>query len=167
MVDINTNKGITTVDETDKKIIRLMAGDFPLVEEPYKKLAVQVGLTEEELLTRIQNMVATKKIRKMGAVLRHGRVGFAANALCVWQVPKEAVERVALNMSQHPAVSHCYERIAAPDWPYNLYTMIHAHSRAECEAVAEQLGKDNALTVGQMLYSRREWKKVGLNYFAE
>ena len=72
------------ISELDRKIVRLLQGDFPLVAEPYKVLAAEIGITEEQLLARIAAMREEKKIRKMGAVLRHREVGFTANCLCVW-----------------------------------------------------------------------------------
>lgn len=64
------------VDALDRKIIRLLQGQFPLVAEPYKALAAKIGISEEEFLQRVERMIAEKKIRKMGAVLRHREVGF-------------------------------------------------------------------------------------------
>ena len=106
-------------------------------------------------------------IRKMGAVLRHREVGFSANVLCAWAVPPERLDEVAKAMATSVSVSHCYDRNVAPGWPYNLYTMIHAHSRAECEQIAECLGKENHVSGRVMLYSKKEWKKTSMQYFQE
>ena len=83
------------ISALDKKIIRLLQGEFPLVAEPYKMLAEKIGITEEDLLARIASMREEKKIRKVGAVLRHREVGFTANALCVWDVPDAQMDEVA------------------------------------------------------------------------
>ena len=155
------------LSDLDKKIIRALQGDFPLVEEPYKALAEQVGISEEEFLKRVRILSEKKCIRKMGAVLRHREVGFSANVLCAWEVPEARLEQVALAMSAHPAVSHCYDRTTAPGWPYNLYTMIHARSRQECEQIADMLGKANGIGNRAMLYSKKEWKKTSMKYFCE
>ena len=114
------------ISALDKKIIRLLQGEFPLVAEPYKMLAEKIGITEEDLLARIASMREEKKIRKVGAVLRHREVGFTANALCVWDVPDAQMDEVAHHMAEHPRVSHCYDRNRSEDWHYNLYTMIMA-----------------------------------------
>lgn len=155
------------LDELDKKIIRAMQGDFPLVEEPYKLLAEQIGITEEELLRRLKSYKKSGKIRKMGAVLRHRQVGYSANVLCAWLVPPERLDEVAHGMAACPAVSHCYDRNMYPEWPYNVYTMIHAHSRGECEKIAAELAKKYGLTERKMLYSVKEWKKTSMRYFRE
>ena len=153
--------------ELDKRIVRVLQGDFPLVAEPYKTLAEQVGVSEEIFLERVKAMQATKKIRKMGAVLRHREVGFTANVLVAWEVPADRLDEIARQMAASPSVSHCYDRNTAPNWPYNLYTMVHGHSREECEQVVADLGKACHVSNHVMLYSRREWKKTAMPYFME
>lgn len=151
----------------DKNVIRALQGDFPLVPEPYKELAARAGVTEDVFLARVRELSEKKMIRKMGAVLRHREIGFAANALCAWEVPADRLDDVAKSMAASPSISHCYDRNTAPGWPYNLYTMIHSHSRAECESIADQLGKENHIENRVMLYSKKEWKKTSMKYFSE
>ncbi len=153
--------------ERDKEIIKALQEDFPLCEEPYKVLAQRVGISEEEFLKRVRELVEEKKIRKMGAVLRHREVGFNANALCAWQVPPEKLDDIAQVMSSHVAVSHCYDRTPAPNWNYNLYTMIHAKTRDECEQIINELSTIAGVNNYKILYTKREWKKTGMKYFCE
>ena len=155
------------ISQQDKAVIRVLQDEFPLVEEPYKELAAKVGMSETEFLERVRRLTEEKKIRKMGAVLRHREVGFSANVLCVWEVPEERLDEIAMYMSRHPAVSHCYDRTTAEGWPYNLYTMIHAHSREECERIAEELEQATGISDRLMLYSKKEWKKTSMKYFDE
>ena len=155
------------IEELDRKIIRLLQGEFPLVAEPYKVLAEEIGITEEALLARIETMREEKKIRKMGAVLRHREVGFTSNCLCVWNVPDERVDEVGGRMAEHPRVSHCYDRNRTPDWPYNLYTMIHGYSREECEVIAAELAATAGIEGGCMLYTKKEGKEASMRYFLE
>lgn len=155
------------MDAVDKKIIRAMQDEFPLVAEPYKEIAERIGVTESELLKRLQGYKENGQIRKMGAVLRHREVGFAANVLCAWEVPANRLAEIAAKMAESPAVSHCYDRNTMPDWPYNVYTMIHGHSREECEAIAAKLAAENQLTNRAMLFSVKEWKKTSMRYFTE
>lgn len=155
------------MDALDKRIVRAMQEEFPLVDAPYREIAARVGVSEAELLARLKHFRREGKIRKMGAVLRHREVGYAANALGAWIVPEERVAEVAARMAAHPAVSHCYDRVTAPQWPYNVYTMLHGHSRGECAAIAAQLAAENGLESCAMLYSVREWKKASMRYFEE
>ena len=155
------------LDEIDKKIIRAMQGDFPLVEEPYKEIAAIVGVEEAELLRRLCRLKENGQIRKMGAVLQHRAAGFTANVLCAWVVPPARMDAVARCMCENPAVSHCYDRDTAEDWPYNVYTMIHAKSRTECEEIADAIAAACDLSERVMLYSVKEWKKTSMRYFCE
>ena len=155
------------VDALDRKIIRLLQGQFPLVAEPYKALAAKIGISEETFLQRVERMIAEKKIRKMGAVLRHREVGFTSNCLCVWNVPDARVDEVARRMAQHERVSHCYDRNRTEDWHYNVYTMIHGFSREECEKIAEELAAATGIEDRAMLYTKKEWKKTSMQYFVE
>ena len=155
------------VSDLDKKIVRAMQGDFPLVAEPYKQIAAEVGISEEELLERIAQYKKDGTIRKLGAVLKHREVGFASNVLCVWLVPEDRLDEVAEKMCSHMAVTHCYDRNTNDDWPYNLYTMIHGNSRENCDSIAEELAKECGVSERVMLYTGKEWKKTSMRYFCE
>lgn len=156
-----------TLTLRDKQIIKALQEDFPLCEEPYKVLAQRVGISEEEFLQRVRELIAEKKIRKMGAVLRHREVGFKANALCAWHVPPDSLDTIAQVMISNAAVSHCYDRTPAPNWNYNLYTMIHAKTRDECEKIIGELSNLSGITDYKILYTKKEWKKTGMKYFCE
>lgn len=155
------------LDNLDKKIIAVLQSDFPLVPEPYRALAKKIGISEQELLARLANYRQSGWLRKMGAVLRHREVGYAANALCVWKVPETRLTEVGQLMSGYRAVTHCYSRISQPEWPYNFYTMLHAHTREECRTLADTLAKAARLDHYVLLFSTREWKKTSMHYFPE
>lgn len=155
------------LEELDKRIIAAMQDDFPLYERPYREIAGKIGISEEELIARLGRYRELGCIRKMGAVLRHREVGFLANALCAWNVPADKLEEAGLTMSADPAVTHCYAREARPDWPYNLYIMLHAHTREECRAQAAKLSQAAGITDYIMLFSTKEWKKSNVRYFRE
>ena len=157
----------TDISARDKAVIRALQGDFPLCEEPYKVLAEQAGMSEQEFIDCVRELSEEKKIRKMGAVLRHREAGFVANALCAWSVPPEKLDEVAKVMANNPAVSHCYDRNTAPNWNYNLYTMVHAKSREECERIVKSLATSTGIEQFQILYSKKEWKKTSMKYFCE
>ena len=163
----NSISSETNLTAPDKKIIQVLQEDFPLCEEPYKILAEKAGVDEEEFLQRVKDFLNENKIRKLGAVLQHRTAGFKSNALCAWEVPPEKLSEIAEIMSAHSAVSHCYDRNSAPNWNYNLYTMIHAKSREECDAIIAELSKLTGITNFQALYSKKEWKKTSMKYFAE
>ena len=126
------------LDTLDKKIIAIMQEDFPLVAEPYREIADRLNISEEELLIRLDNYRKSGKIRKIGAVLRHREVGYAANALCAWIVPEERIQEVGEMFAKVAVVTHCYARVTQPGWPYNFYTMLHGNTREQCNDLASQ-----------------------------
>jgi len=153
------------VDALTKKIVSALQGDIPLVREPYRQLARELGISEGELLERLSRMKSDGLLRRVAAVLRHRRVGFVANAMVAWRVPEEEVEDAGQAMASFPEASHVYRRPAFPDWPYNIYTMIHGTSREECEEVVEKMSSVTGIGDCVVLYSTREFKKTSMDYF--
>lgn len=155
------------LDELDKKIISAMQDEFPLVLEPYREIADKIGISEQELLDRLERYKKSGQIRKMGAVLRHREVGYSANALCAWLVPESRNEEVGRLMASKSEITHCYTRLEQPGWRYNFYTMIHGHNRQECQDFAAKLAQEAGLADYIMLFSTKEWKKTSMKYFRE
>jgi len=155
------------LDDLDKRIIVIMQEEFPLVAEPYLEIAERLGISEDELLKRLKGYQQSGKIRKMGAVLRHREVGYAANALCAWIVPEERIAEIGQLLAKDAVVSHCYARISQPGWPYNFYTMLHAHNREQCNVIVQDIAERIGLQEYIMLFSTREWKKISMQYFKD
>lgn len=155
------------MDSLTRAIVRKLQGDLPLVREPYKQIAEELGILEEELFGKIRELKEKKALRRISGVLYHRALGFKANAMVVWQVPEENIREAAEYMAAQPAVSHCYEREMQPKWPYNLYTMLHAQNFEACEAHIKDLAKVTGISQYQALYSTRELKKSSMKYFME
>lgn len=154
-----------TIDETDRRIIKATQGGLPLVAEPYGAIADDLGLTSVEVMERMERMLASGVIRRMGAVPNHYKLGVRSNAMTVWDVVDDAIAAAGREIGALGFVSHCYHRPRhLPDWPYNLFAMVHGRSRQETEAQAEII----AATLGsrsranEILYSTRILKKTGL-----
>lgn len=154
-------------DSLDKAIIAAMQQDLPLTPEPYREIADSLGISQELLLAKLQSFHETGKIRKLGAVLRHRKVGFNANALCAWVVPPDRLDEVGAKMAAEPFITHCYARAAYPGWPYTLYTMLHSYSRMACDAIARGLASKVGIENYVLMYSTKEWKKTSMRYFNE
>lgn len=149
----------------DERIVRATQAGLPLTAEPYAALASEIGITEGELVAHLKAMLADGRIRRIGAVPNHYALGYAANAMSVWNVADAQVDRLGAAVGALAFVSHCYRRPRRlPDWPYNLFAMVHGRDRAETErhvqAIRETLG--NALQGFDTLYSVRILKKTGL-----
>jgi DNA-binding Lrp family transcriptional regulator len=149
----------------EERIVRATQAGLPLVAQPYAEIARQLGVSEEDVLSRLQSMLAEGRIRRIGAVPNHYALGYAANAMSVWDVADEAVEERGRAVGALEFVSHCYRRPRRlPEWPYNLFAMVHGRSREETgrkvQAIRDLLG--GTLRAHDVLYSRRILKKTGL-----
>jgi DNA-binding Lrp family transcriptional regulator len=152
-------------DEIDRRIIRATQSGLPLTPRPYHSLAEQLGLAPEEVMQRLRVMCEHGVIRRIGVVPNHYRLGYRANGMTVWDVPDEAVDRLGEQVGALASVSHCYQRPRqGPEWPYNLFAMVHGRTRAEVEGeaarIAAILGPQNR--GHSILYSTRILKKTGL-----
>ncbi len=154
------------LDSVDKELIHLLSGDLGASLTPYAEAAAVLGISEKELLTRLEGYQKEGLLRRLGATLWHQRSGFAANALLVFAVAAELTEEYGRKLAANPVVSHCYERQTAPGWPYNLYAMIHAKNRKEMLEIANNLAEQLNSPQWHILESQREFKKTSLRYFS-
>lgn len=151
--------------ELDQKIIARLQGDLPLEAEPFSAIAADVGVTEDALLQKINAYLEAGVMRRLGTILRHHKAGYNANAMCGWAVPDELVEKVGPVMAEFREASHVYLRPTYPDWPYNLFTMLHGKSPQDLERVAAEISQRTGITDYKLLYSTREFKKTSMKYF--
>ncbi|MEE8400105.1 MAG: Lrp/AsnC family transcriptional regulator [Desulfobacterales bacterium] len=151
--------------ELQKQIIAEFQGDMPIAERPYLIIAKRLGITEETLLETLREFCEEGIIRRFGATLRHQKSGYTANAMTAWMVDEDRVEFVGEQMASFAQVSHCYRRNPTPEWPYNLYTMIHGMSEESCRETAGKISEETSVTSYTVLFSRRELKKTSMVYF--
>lgn len=151
--------------ELDKKIIASIQGDIPITERPYLEIAENLGISEGLLLERLEKLRDEGVIRRFGATLRHQKSGYEANAMVAWQVDEADIDSVGERMAAFREVSHCYRRNPQNDWPYNLYTMIHAKDEAACREIARSISKETSIDNYILLFSREELKKTSMEYF--
>ncbi len=151
----------------EKAIVRRFQEELPLVPQPYKFIADELGISEQELINKIKELRERKILRRIGAILHHRTIGFKANAMVVWSVPIDRIREVADIMISFPQVSHCYERKSLPNWSYNIYTMIHSESFHKCEDIILNISKASSVDKYDVLYSTRELKKNSMKYFVD
>ena len=151
--------------DLEKKIIASIQEDMAITERPYLEISEKVGITEEELLENLQSLCERGIIRRFGATLRHQKTGFTANAMAAWQVDEKRVEEVGDRLASFKQVSHCYRRNPTKDWPFNLYTMIHANDEESCRQTACNMSQETGIENYSLLFSRKELKKKSMVYF--
>ena len=137
--------------------------DFPLTERPYREMAARAGVSEEELLHRLKELRKNGTIRRVAAVLYHRKMSYTHNAMVVWKVEEEDVERIGGILASFPEVSHCYERETAGFWDYTIYTMVHGRNMDECKDAVRRMSEKSGIKEYEMFLSKREFKKTSLS----
>ena len=153
------------IDAIDRQIIQATQTGLPLVAEPYQAVAEQLGLSANEVMQRMERMQQDGVIRRIAAVPNHYQLGYRYNGMTVWDVDDKFVDTLGQRVAELPFVSHCYQRPRhLPDWPYNLFAMVHGKTEQDAErqaaTIAELLG-DYARS-HEVLYSTKILKKTGL-----
>lgn len=155
------------LSDLDLALIAALADGLPLVSHPYRALGAGIGLGEDEVIGRIAAMRDSGIIRRFGIIVRHHELGFRANAMSVWDIPDEMVSDLGRRLGDAPEVTLCYRRPRRlPDWPYNLFCMIHGRDRESVEALIA--GLVQRLGLGSyahaVLFSTRRFKQTGARY---
>jgi len=153
--------------EDDKQFIRELQKDMDIIDEPFVKAANNLGITEKELFEKMKYYENIGVMRRFAAILRHRQVGFTANGMIVWKVPKDRITEVGESLGSFPQVSHCYERPTYPDWPYNVFSMIHCKTQDEAKEMAHTIQNQINVDDYHILFSSREFKKTRVEYFVE
>ncbi len=157
------------VQETalDRRLLAVIQQGLPLCPQPYAAVAETLGLSESEVIARIERLLARGTIKRLGVVVRHRELGYAANAMVVWALPEERVAEVGQRLGRLACVTLSYRRPARPpDWPYTLFTMIHGRDRATVLAQVESIKREQGLAAVEsaVLFSGRCFKQRGAHY---
>jgi siroheme decarboxylase len=155
---------MTAIDATDRRIIAATQGGLPLTPAPFAEVAGWLGLTEAEVINRMDTMQKSAVIRRVALAPNHYALGLVANGMSVWDIKDDVAVTLGARVGALDFVSHCYLRPRRPGWPYNLFAMIHGHSRDEVEVLRARIadGLGAACRAQDILYSTRILKKTGL-----
>jgi DNA-binding Lrp family transcriptional regulator len=153
--------------EEDVATIRATQGKMPVVSEPYAPAAERLGVSQEEVLRRLESLRERNALRRVAAILFHRRAGFSANGMGVWAVPDEQILETGRRMAAFRGISHCYQRPTYADWPYSVFTMAHGRSKEECDAILDSIAEQEGITERATLYSSTEFKKIRMLYFTD
>ena len=161
------NAARPSLESADYALTSALEGGLMLTPRPYAMLAAELGIGEESVLARLARLLALGIIRRFGVVVRHRELGYAANAMVVWDVPDATVSEVGRLLAKQSAVTLCYRRPRRlPEWCYNLFSMVHGQDRqavvAEIERIRKELGLEHLPC--QPLFSRRRFKQCGARY---
>lgn len=155
-------KGLT---QKEIALVRRCQENIPITEDPFGDIAKELNVDEEWLYSTLRKWREDKVLRRFTTILFHQNAGYDANGMSVWQVPEERIEEVGIRMASFSEVSHCYHRPELPNWPYNVYGMLHGKSKDEVHQIAEKISKKIDIPKYSILFSEREFKKSSMKYF--
>ncbi|MDD4579828.1 MAG: Lrp/AsnC family transcriptional regulator [Methanothrix sp.] len=148
------------MDQRDLELLKVAQDGVLFTERPYQILGEMVGMSEQEVVDRLRALQDEGIIRRFAATIGHRALGIVANAMIAWRAPSEDIERAGELLGSVDEVTHCYERATTPDWPYNLYTMVHSTSKEDCLDRARRLSQLSGITEYRVLFSEFEYKKT-------
>lgn len=152
------------ISDIEARILAVLQEGFPRSRSPYKDMAGKSGVDTKQLLAVLENWKRQGKLRRMGAIVNHYKVGLSGGAMVAWLVEPERVEQTGTIMAGFQEVSHAYERQTSENWPYNIYTMIHAPDIRELERIVECMSRACGVSTYRILATEKELKKVPPTY---
>lgn len=153
--------------EHEARLIEALQRGLPLVPRPYAALAARVGLSETGVIALIQSLQSQGVIKRFGVIVRHHELGYRANAMVVWNVSDDQVTELGARIARLDYVTLCYRRARSlPQWPYNLYCMIHGRDRMRVRERISELIDTCGLRGApyEVLFSCRRFKQRGARY---
>ncbi len=153
--------------QLDHQIVLATQAGLPLDPQPYHRIAEQLGVEASLVQERMKKMLGDGRIRRIAAVPNHYKLGMVANGMSVWNVLDEQVDSLGEKIGALNSVSHCYRRPRRlPEWPYNLFAMVHGKNRDEVEQQVEIIAQmlADADQGHEILFSTRILKKTGMRF---
>jgi DNA-binding Lrp family transcriptional regulator len=155
------------LSDLEIRILGVLQKGFPITRTPYQDMAREIGIETAELLEILKRWREEGKLRRIGAVVSHVKVGLAAGAMVVWQVEPDRIEKAGRVLAGFPQVSHAYERPSSETWPYNLYTMVHGADDKEVDETVRAMSRACGIDTYCKLQTLRELKKVPPTYIKD
>ncbi len=121
------------LSDQDRKLLNKIQKNFPLHPEPFKLLAEELAISEQEILLRLQELESQQAISRFGAVFNHHRVG--SSTLAALAVPEQEIEEVAAFVNTFVEVNHNYQR----EHDYNLWFVVNATDQSGVERVLDKI----------------------------
>jgi DNA-binding Lrp family transcriptional regulator len=151
-------------DTIQRRILQMVQDDLPDSPVPFAVIAESLGVDEQYVLQFLRGLKKDGSIRRFGATLRHQEAGYGCNVMVAWRVDED-MERISRIMTERSEITHCYQRASCPEWPFNLYTMVHGKSSEDCRRVIRELREATGIESFEMLFSAGELKKTSMRYF--
>ena len=155
------------LSDIEQKILAALQHGLPDSQNPFKDTAQNIGIETEQLLEILKEWKKQGKIRRIGAIVNHFKVGLGGGAMVVWQVEAERTEEVGKMLAEFEQVSHAYERHTNENWPYSLYTMVHGKNDEDVQQTVQRMSKACGISNYRILVTEKELKKVPPTYITQ
>ena len=133
------------MDTTDRNIINNLQGGFPLSEHPYAEAAAKLGLTEDELIQRLDDLLEKGALSRFAPMYHAERLG-GALTLAAMKIPSQDFDRVAQIVNSFPEVAHNYER----EHEFNMWFVLATETPQRINEVISEIEKATAYPVYNM-----------------
>lgn len=143
----------------DKKILSVLQEPLEFESEPFSSYERKLGMSTEQVINTIKEFIRRGIIRRFAGIVKHNRAGYTVNAICAFQIDNDTCDEAGEKLSAFPFITHCYRRTSYPDWPYNLYAMVHARSEAEFEENIKKCKSAVEFKAATVLPTVKEYKK--------
>jgi len=153
------------LDSRTISLVRITQEDLPRIPRPFDRWGEPLGMSGQEIIAWLKEGLKDGFIRRFAGLVRHVKAGFRGNVMVAWQVPADRLEEIGCSLAREKKITHCYERQTYPDWPYNLYTMIHARNEEEALDYVKELAARHKPQSFLPLRTLKEFKKVRLKLF--
>lgn len=148
---------------TDKELIDLVAGGLKIEAEPFKSVAESLGISEDEIIERIKNLIAEGKVKRFAASVRHQPMGYDYNAMILVRTDEANLDRVGSEISGIEKVSHCYQRAHPDGDPWCVYVMVHEQEKGRLDQTIEKIRNTAGVKEIEVCSSLIELKKTSLS----
>jgi len=152
------------ISDIERRILAVLQEGFPRSQTPYKDMAELVGIDTKRLLAVLDNWKREGKLRRIGSIVDHLKMGLSGGAMIAWRVEPERIEQVGTTLAGFKEISHAYERKTAENWPYNLYTMVHGVDIQEVEQIVKRMSRACKVSDYRILITQKELKKIPPTY---
>ncbi len=129
------------MDQLAKQLIDNFQRDLPICSRPYQAMAEKLGISEEEVITCLQQLSDEKVLSRVGPVFDHSKAG--GSTLAALTVPPEKLEEIAELVNQYAEVNHNYSR----EHDYNLWFVITTCCKHQVDAVLKEIEEKTGLEV--------------------
>lgn len=130
------------LDETDRVLINMLQGDFPLVRNPFADVGVRLGIDERQVIDRLQRLLDQRVLTRFGPMFQIERIG-GAFCLAAIRVPEADFERVTAEVNAFAEVAHNYRR----DHALNMWFVLATETPQGIAATARRIEAATGLPV--------------------